>query len=158
MTAYRASARRGDSPAYSAWKVNTRRSRSSRRNRPTAFSQRPKPPSAVSRASCGVSRPSGESTFAAMKPAYSTSYSRVSQARSRAYPAASRGPANARTASVIASASVRTSSDVPSAKNVRYAGSSRMRGSRSSIEAPVAASVSRTMSGIVSTVGPVSSR
>jgi F-type H+-transporting ATPase subunit gamma len=44
-------------------------------------SQRRKPPIAVSRASCGVSRDSGESKLEPMKPSNSTSYSLVSHSR-----------------------------------------------------------------------------
>ncbi len=52
-------------------------------NRFTTRSHRRKPPSAVSRASCGVNNDSGESKFDAMKPSNSTWYNRVSQSRSR---------------------------------------------------------------------------
>ena len=70
-----ASARLGGSPAYIAWKLNSRRSRSSRNRSATTGPSRRNPPMRTSRAAARGedTRSSGESKFRSMKCGISSS-------------------------------------------------------------------------------------
>ena len=129
ITAYSARASYGATPAYIAWKLNIRCSRSSSKNDATRRPRRPNPPSRTSLAPARQrrTRSSAESKSASMKFGISTRYRSASQSAKRPNASASLAPANARISAVIASRPWRTWSTEPSWNVARYIGSTGRR-------------------------------
>ena len=132
----------------------------SSKNDATFLPRLPNPPKLTSSipARHGLRRSSGESKFASMNEFISTRYSCSSQSQNRPNASASLVFENCRISSVIASRPWRTNNVEPSAYTARYIGSTGLILTKSSMSAPAALNASARRFGMVSTVGPLSSR
>ncbi len=158
-TVWIASAWCGARPAYNDWEPKTRCRRSSSKYEadplahpaePTAADERcdrpPRPQQIERRIEVDVDEVRHLDPVETLQP--------VGEAAERLRIA---GPLNARISSVIASRPRRMYSVEPSANTARYIGSTGRRRTKSASSEPAAANVALSTSGIVSTVGPVSS-